>query len=281
VVVESGGELFSIYGREIILSAGAVGSPHILMLSGIGPADQLQTRGVSVVHDLSGVGKNLRDHPTVFLTWKTRDDFQQDELAPHLQLALRYTATGSHLRNDMIFHHFSAATTEGRYEVADSKPIGFSLVVCVQLAVGSGEVGLASTDPGVQPLLDFNFLQEPFDRERLREGIRICVELGESEEFHEIVEARIEPTDADLESDDALDEWMMREVKTSHHISGTCKMGPASDPMAVVDQRGRVHGIQGLRVADASIMPDCIRANTHATTMVIGERIADLIRDGL
>jgi choline dehydrogenase len=90
----------------------------------------------------------------------------------------------------------------------------------------------------------------------------------------------VEPTDAELTSDAALDEYLLREVTTGQHISGTCKMGPASDPMAVVDQYGKVHGLQNLRVADASIMPDCIRANTNVTTMMIGERIADFVREG-
>ena len=86
--------------------------------------------------------------------------------------------------------------------------------------------------------------------------------------------------DGDLVSDDALDDWLLRNSGTSHHISGTCKMGPAGDGMAVVDQQGRVHGLEGIRVADASIMPDCIRANTNATTIMIGEKIADYIRSG-
>ncbi len=114
----------------------------------------------------------------------------------------------------------------------------------------------------------------------MREAVRICLDLAQHEELASIIEERFQPTDADLESDDALDEWMMRNVTTSHHVSGTCKMGPASDPMAVVDQRGKVYGIEGLRVADASIMPDCIRANTNVTSMVIGERIAGYIRQG-
>ena len=88
------------------------------------------------------------------------------------------------------------------------------------------------------------------------------------------------PTDTDLASDQALDDWLMHNIGTSHHISGTCKMGPASDPMAVVDQHGRVHGLDNLRIADASIMPDCIRANTNATTIMIGERVADFLKTG-
>lgn len=281
VEVESGGELFTIHGEETVLSAGAIGSPHILMLSGVGPADELKVQGVNVVHELPGVGENLRDHPQVHLTWKARDDFQQDDLVPHLQFALRYTAAGSHLRNDMVVHHFSSATAEGRYVVADSKPFGFGMVLCVHLASGSGKIGLGSADPHVQPVLDYNYLKEPFDRDRLREGVRICAALGEQEEYREIVDELVKPTPADLESDEALDDWLVREVKTSHHISSTCKMGTASDPMGVVDQYGRVRGIRGVRVADTSIMPDCSRANTNATALVIGERIADFIGRGL
>ena len=104
--------------------------------------------------------------------------------------------------------------------------------------------------------------------------------LGEDPAFKDIIAERIEPTEAELASDEALDEFLLREVTTSQHISCTCKMGPADDPMAVVDQYGKVHGMEGLRVVDASIMPDCIRANTNVTTMMIGERVADWIKQG-
>ena len=139
---------------------------------------------------------------------------------------------------------------------------------------------LASADVNVQPNLDYNYFAEEFDRQRSREGLRKCVELSRHPEFDDILAERIEPPDDVMESDDLLDEWMMKEATTGQHISGTCKMGPASDPTAVVDQYGKVHGLEGLRVADASIMPDCIRANTNVTTMMIGERVAELIRAG-
>ena len=106
----------------------------------------------------------------------------------------------------------------------------------------------------------------------------MCLELAEQPQVRDIVTERVSPTDAELASDDALDDWMMRVVRTSHHISGTCKMGLASDRYAVVDQHGKVHGVDGLRVADAAIMPDCIRANTNVTAMMIGERVADFMR---
>ena len=124
------------------------------------------------------------------------------------------------------------------------------------LPVSSGELKLMSTDPNVQPYIDYNYLAEPFDRERLREAVRLCLKLAEYSRLADLIGERIEPSDADLESDKALDRWMMREARTYSHISCTCKMGPSTDPMAVTDQYGKVHGIEGLRIVDASIMPN-------------------------
>ena len=193
-----------------------------------------------------------------------------------MQFGLRYTATGSDLRNDMIVYMNSFATKR----LDNTSPIGVRMIIALNLAMGAGELKLQSADPSVQPHLDYNYFTEEFDRERMREALRICSRLGEHEAWSGIIESRIEPPDEALESDDALDAWMMREVTTGHHISCTTKMGPASDPMAVVDQDGKVHGLDGLRVADASIMPDCIRANTNVTVMMIGEKIADAVKAG-
>ena len=277
VEVESGGEKFVVEGEEIILSAGAIGSPQALMLSGVGPASHLRSLGIPVVHDLPGVGQNLRDHPTVWVTWRTKEGFPLDGMAPRMQVTLRYTADGSPLRNDMKISMQSFATERVNRGGDRMAPMGIRMTAGIQLAAGSGELSLTSTDPTVQPFLDYRYLEDPVDRQRLRDSVRLCVSLGEDKEFENIIQERIDPNDEAMASDEALDEWIMREVTTSQHISCTCKMGPASDPMAVVDQFGRVHGIQGLRVVDASIMPDCIRANTNVTTMMIGERISDFI----
>ena len=250
------------------------------MLSGVGPAEHLRSFGIPVVQDLPGVGQNLRDHPVVWATWRTKEGFELDGLAPRSQLMLRYTATGSDVRNDMKISMNSFASERVDRGGDRMEPLGIRMVVILDLALGSGSLKLGSSDPNEQPLIDYNYLQEPFDRERLREGIRKAMELAEHEAFRDIIEERVEPLDSDLESDDALDDWMMREVTTGQHISGTCKMGPSSDPMAVIDQHGKVHGMEGLRVVDVSVLPDCTRANTNVTTMMIGERIADLIREG-
>lgn len=281
VEVESGGEKFTVRGEEVILSTGAIGSPQLLMLSGVGPTDQLQNLGIPVVKDAPGVGQNLRDHPSIWVTWRTKEGFLLDGLAPRGQLMLHYTATGSELRNDVKIgmQNFAAERVDRGGD--RMVPLGVRMNIVLDLALGSGELRLTSTDPNDQPFLNYNYLQEPFDRQRLREGVRLAIKLAEHKSFKDILAERIEPTNADLESDDALDDWMMGDASTGQHISCTCKMGPASDPMAVVDQYGRVHGLEGLRVVDASIMPDCIRANTNVTTMMIGERVADFIRQGL
>jgi choline dehydrogenase len=281
VEVERGGEKFLVEGEEIILSAGAIGSPHILMLSGIGPAEHLASLGIPLVAALPGVGQNLRDHPAAWVTWRTKDGFPLDGKAPRTQLCLRYTAEGSTLRNDMKISMQSFATERVNRGGNRMNALGIRMLAGIQLAVGKGELRLTSTDPKVQPFLDYRYLEDEFDRQRLREAIRLCVKLGEHAAFRDIIAERLAPSDAVLASDAALDAWLLKEVTTSQHISCTCKMGPASDPMAVVDQYGRVYGVDRLRVVDASIMPDCIRANTNVTTMMIGERLADVMRQGM
>ncbi len=280
IEVESDGEKFVVEGEEIILSAGAIGSPQSLMLSGVGPAEHLKSLGIPVVADLPGVGQNLRDHPLVWVTWRTKEGFPLDGMAPRMQVALRYTAEGSDLRNDMKISMQSFATQRVNQGGGRMEAVGIRMTAGIQLAASAGELKLTTKDPTVQPFLDYRYLEHEADKERLRKAIRLCVKLGESKEFANIIEERLEPPEEVLSSDEALNDWIMREVTTSQHISCTCKMGPASDPMAVVDQYGRVHGVQGLRVVDASIMPDCIRANTNVTTMMIGERISDFILEG-
>ena len=213
------------------------------------------------------------------MSWQTKEGFEQDIRAPGIQVALRYTALNSDLRNDMLIIMFGTRPISNTDNPSEAS--GVSMLVMLGLARSAGELKVVSADPGVQPSVDFRFLEDAFDRERCRESVRRCIEIAQHDAFSDILAERTDPADYDLDSDDALDDWMMRNVTTGMHLVGTCKMGPASDPMAVVDQFGKVHGIEGLRVADASIMPDCVRANTNVTTMMIGERVADFIRNGL
>ncbi len=274
VEVESGGDRFIVESDLIVLSAGAIASPQLLMLSGVGPESQLRGLGIPVVKDLPGVGQNLRDHPLLPIRVSVKDEFLLDPDAPRMQALLRYTATGSDDRNDMQLFPSSFSTPLGGDPFAEE---GIRITCMMELAASAGELRLTSTDPGVQPYIDCRYLEEPWDRERMREGVRIAIKLMEHEAFRDIVDSLISPVEEDLSSDEALDAWMMENVWIGQHLSGTCKMGPNSDPMAVVDQYCKVHGIQGLRVADASVMPDVIRANTNCTTIMIGERVADWI----
>ena len=277
VEVESGDEIFFIEAEEIVLSAGAIASPQILMLSGVGPADHLREMGIDVVHDLPGVGQNLRDHPYVRIPVEVQDHVVLDPTAVRYQLLLRYTAEGSSARNDiqMMATSFSSPVGGDPLEAE-----GMRFDCTLELANGSGELKLKTNDPKEQPFLDYRFCQDPWDRQRLRETVRLGIRLSEHESYKNLVKRIIEPEPADLASDEALDQWLMRTVTTSQHISGTCKMGPGTDPLAVVNQHGQVHGIQGLRVADASVMPDVVRANTNATTIMIGERVAEWMAAG-
>ena len=276
VEVESGGERFTVEGEELILSGGVIASPQLLMLSGVGPADQLHSLGIPMVHDLPGVGQNLRDHPAVTVRLRVNDGVAFDPYAPRTQTCLRFTATGSSARNDLTISPSSFSKSPSG-DTLQSEGVHFTCIL-EEVAGGAGELRLTSTDPHVQPHLEYRYLVDPWDRQRLREAVRLSVRLLEHEACKEIVAGLITPTHEELASDEELDSWMLENVHSADHSSCTCKMGPASDSLAVVDQYCRVYGLESLRVVDASVMPVVIRANTNATTMMIAERVADWIR---
>ena len=280
VEVESDGQIFTVEGRQIVVSSGAIASPQLLMLSGVGPAEHLRSLGINVVHDLPGVGQNLRDHPSVFILFRATGE-PADLSAPAVQVALRFTVEGSNTPNDMSISPMLMTSEHRPHGVSiDDDSNYFGMSMGLQNASTAGELRLSSADPHVHPVLNYRYLSDPWDLERVRKAVRFAVRLADNPAFKDVVIERIFPSDEDLNSDELLNKWILRNVGTQHHSSGTCKMGQASDPMSVVDQYGRVHGLEGLRVADASIMPDVIRANTNATTIMIGERIADWIREG-
>ena len=278
VQVESGGEVYQLEANQIVLSAGAMASPQILMLSGVGPANHLREMGIPVIHDLPGVGQNLRDHPIVAVILEVNEDFPQDPLGPRTQTGLRYTATGSPDRNDMQITASSFSSPIGGADPFNSEGVRFNCVL--EFADGAGEVKLTAKDPNIQPSLNYRYLELERDLERLRESVRITVKLLENPAFGPIVARRLQPTDEDLATDENLDKWMRKTVFNTTHASGTCKMGPSSDIMAVVDHHLNIHGLENIKVADASIMPNVIRANTNATTIMIGERAADWVING-
>ena len=280
IEAESGGEVFVVEGEEIILCSGAVASPQLLLLSGVGPAQQLENLGIPVVHDLPGVGKNLRDHPSAAAIYQATGE-KPDVQAPVIQVGLRYTVEGSNLRNDMQLSPMLMTSEHRPAQIQIDDDLNYvGMSASLQLALGQGELTLQSADPHEQPFLNYNYYQEEEDLRRMREAIRLGVRMAAHSAYSGIMLERIMPTDDELADDEALNDWLRRNSGTSHHISGTCKMGPDSDPLTVVDQHLHVKGIEGLRVADASVMPDCIRANTNATTIMIGERCADFIKEG-
>jgi choline dehydrogenase len=280
VEVESGGQVFTVEGEEIILSGGAIASPQLLLRSGIGPADQLHRLGIPVVHHLPGVGENLRDHPLVIVLFHARPGLLDDRAAA-VQTGLRYTAEGSTTRNDMYIIPLSTASERGSaFTGGPGHLVGTGIGIALENASTAGCLRLTCVDPHQPPTLDYRYLSAAWDRARLRAAVRLAIALAQHPAYQSLITERITPTDQDLASDDALDTWLLTHVTTQHHSSGTCKMGPASDPMAVVDQHGHVHGLAGVRVVDASVMPDVVRANTNASTIMIAERIADVLRRG-
>jgi choline dehydrogenase len=262
-----------VKGDEIIVCGGAIGSPQLLLLSGVGPSAELRGAGVTPVLDLPGVGRHLQDHHVVDVLWFTSPGYGiPAATTPRTQVALRYTADGSPYRDDM---QITPRTHPPQPIPGGTEPAGVvSLVPAIERAVGSGAVSIRSGDPSVAPEIDFAFLDEPEDLRRMRQGVRLAVELAGDQAFRDVLARRLSPTEEEAASDKALDHWLLHSVRTSHHPCGSCKMGPASDADAVVDQEGRVHGIEGLRVVDASVFPAVVRANTAVTTMAVAERIA-------
>ncbi len=273
VEVESGGETFFVEGEEIILSAGAIHSPHLLLLSGVGPAEELRPLGINSVIDLPGVGRGMKNHPSVSIVFRSHSEHRLAPDAPRNQVGLRFTAESSPMRNDV-----QVQPTTSYPESAE--PPDIRIGCRIEYVYSEGVLSLTSADATVQPHLDFRFLTHPRDIARYRDAVRRTVAIFEHPAFDGLLAERLSPTDTDLADDAALDAWLRQNAGIAGHQSVTCKMGPASDPAAVTDQYGRVHGLEGLRVVDASVMPDIVRANTNATVIMMAERIADFIREG-
>ena len=290
VEAESGGEIFTVRADRVVLSAGAIRSPQLLLLSGIGPSDQLEQFGIPLVHELPGVGQNLWNHLSAHLTFKVKDGktLSTSLDAPHF--SLHYTSRESREINDMALKTSTVVDereervpgVRTKYLTADVPPERAARISCtLGLPEGSGYVRLASSDPGAQPSFNYCYLRNPNDVRRVREGLRFGARLLESEAYKDVVDYRISPTDEILTDDDALDLWIRQTVGTARHVSGTCRMGPDTDPMAVVGQYCQVKGVQKLWVADASVVPRIPRSGgLHPTALMIGERVVDWIAAG-
>ena len=272
----------TVHGREILLCAGAVHSPAVLMRSGIGAAPALKEVGVTPVVDLPGVGQNLLDHPTVGLHLLLRAGAQAcDPHARRTNCCIRYSSgLAGAGRNDMLMASCNVFGIEG-----EELKRGV-IVVSVFQAFSQGYLRIASSDPREDPIIEECMLSDGRDLERLRDGVRRLFALAGHAAFDEIAE---EMWVGDIfgggmrgiesfGSDEALDRWLLEECVDCFHIVGTCRMGAVSDRRTVVDPDCRVVGVDGLRVIDASIMPEVPRANTHLTTVMVAEHIADRLR---
>ena len=274
VEAESGGEIFTVACDQVVLSAGALKSPHILMLSGVGPRDQLEEHGVSVVAESPGVGQNLFNHPMGSVSFQVKDDVKLTANAEALRFGLRVTSEPPSHPNDVMLHTLAVWNVM----TGEMVPSGTARIACaLELPDGSGWVRLQSGDPTVQPSINYRYLHNENDMRRMRDAVRLACSILESDAYEGISEGRIAPDDETLASDDELDSWIRQTLGSSRHVSGTCRIGPDGDAMAVTDQQCRVRGVDGLWVADSSIMPQVTRANTNATAIMIGERVADWV----
>jgi choline dehydrogenase len=283
--------------REVILCGGAVNSPHLLQISGIGPAEYLQSIGIDVVHDLPGVGANLQDHYVARVSHRARNATSINELARGARLAgeaVRFVATG---RGALTFGVTSAQVfcrsrpelaspdlqllfTPASYDPArfgklEQKP-GMTVAVCPVRPDSRGSIMARSPDPFAAPLIIPNYLSDANDQRVLTAGMRITRNIFTAPAIAQHSVAEILPGPS-IASDDELADYSRRFGTTIFHPVGTCRMGEG--PAAVVDARLRVHGIGGLRVIDASVMPTLTTGNTNAPTIMIGEKGAGMIRE--
>jgi choline dehydrogenase-like flavoprotein len=284
---ESGGEPFFVEGDKIILSCGAIRSPQLLMLSGIGPKDLLEEFEIPLIHASPGVGKNLMNHLSAQITFKVKDSVPMELDPDGADFEFHYTSDGSIEKNDMVLKTSTvidprAERVQGvrtKFITEGVPPERVARLSCqLGLPAGSGYVKLVSSNPNDQPEFNYCYLQHPDDARRVREGIRKGIDLLDSEAYKSVIDYRISPTDEVVNDDEILDLWVRETAGTARHVSGTCKMGPNSDPMAVVDQYGKVKGMSGLWVIDASIVPKIPRSGgIYPTVMMMAEKISEYL----
>ncbi len=281
--------------REVILSSGAIGSPRMLMLSGIGPADHLKSVGVTTVLDQPGVGSNLQDHVDLFVICECTGDHTYDKYAKPLWSAvagLQYLLTRKGPVASSLFEtggfwyadenarspdiQFHLGLGSGIEAGVAAMPHGGVTMNSAYLRPRSrGTIRLSSSDPNAAPLIDPNYWADPYDREMSIRGLKLAREMMRQEALKPFVLAERLPG-PDVQSDQDYFNYACANAKTDHHPAGTCRMG--IDPAAVVSPRLKFNGIDGLRVVDASIMPTVVSSNTNAPTIMIAEKAADMIR---
>ncbi|WP_155710397.1 GMC family oxidoreductase, partial [Burkholderia stagnalis] len=256
---------------EVVVCGGAIGSAHLLMLSGIGDAEELRRVGIKPIHHLPGVGKNLQDHLLCSVIYEASQPIPAPK-TNFLESQLFCRSDEKRISPDLqpLFMHipYYAPGFEGPSNA-------WTLCAGLIRPASRGEIRLASSDPRALPLLDPRYLSEQSDLDRLCEAVRVCRDIGSQPAFNDWRAREVFPGSKgdDVES---LRDYVRHACVTYHHQAGTCKMGTGAD--AVVDPELKVRGIEGLRVADASIMPDVVSGNTNAPSIMIGEKAADMIK---
>ncbi|WP_213941639.1 choline dehydrogenase [Pseudomonas sp. dw_612] len=294
---QNGGTHQALARREVLLTAGAINSPQLLLLSGVGPAAELRDLGISVIHDLPGVGKRLNDHPDTvvqYLCKKPVSLYPWTTAPGKWWIGARWFAThdglaasnhfeaGAFIRSragvehpDLQLTFMPLAVQPGSVDLVPGH--AFQIHIDLMRPTSLGSVTLNSADPRHPPCILFNYLKTEQDRADMRAGARLVREIIEQPAMAAFKGEELVPG-PQAQSDEALDAWARQVTETGYHASGTCKMGPIGDPEAVVDPQLRVHGLDGLRVVDASIMPVIVSGNTNAPTVMIAEKASDLIR---
>ena len=271
VEVRAEGAIETLAAPGVVLACGAVHSPVVLVRSGIGPQDVLERLGVNIVQRREGVGQHLQDHPAIGPTLYPKEGVAGWE-QPVIQTTMRYTASGSEDWNDMQLEPLSFMHQPGGRLL-------MGIAACVFKSYSCGRLEFQSANIDAQPGLQMNYLSDERDYEKLLDGLRRALELCETRAITDVSDGIRRPAGAELRDPAALEAWVRRNVSTGAHPTGTCRMGPADDETAVVDERGLVHGLKGLRVADASVMPEIPRANTNVPAIMIAERIGEWVRE--
>jgi len=271
VGVETAGGV--VRAAEVVLCAGAVGSPHLLLLSGIGPADDLRRAGIPVVADVPGVGVGFTDHPIVYVGYRPARPLPAPSVPLHG--VLHTTSAGTVIPGDLEILPWLAPF--GRITGQDPHDDELVVGVGLQRAESRGRLSLHGGDPARQPRLAYGYLAGEPDRRRLREAVRAAAGLLGARSLAPLVAGRTDLPDDVLDGDRALDGWIRAHLTTAIHLSGSARMGPDADAGAVVDQRLRVRGVDGLRVVDTAVMPRVPSRGPAATAVMLGERAAELM----
>ena len=281
--------------REVLLSAGAINSPQILQLSGVGEADMLKSHGIEPVHDLQEVGENLQDHYTCSTKYRCAQPVTvNDEVATwagKIRVGLRwlkdrggpmslsagqvgvFAKTGPDCATPDVQFHFLRFSAAKRGRKLDPFS-GFTVTMCQLRPESRGHVRITSSDPTEKPAIQPNYLTEQKDRDTMVAGMRLVRKVAEQPALKDYIREETKPG-AGVTSDDEMLDYVRKNGSTIFHPSSTCRMG--TDERAVVSPRLKVNGVEGLRVADASIMPTLVSGNTNAACIMIGEKAADMV----